>query len=113
MMRKSFVVLGLLAILSLFGSNAAQACGGWCAPAPCYYVASPCCCYVPACCQVYCCGPCCDWPCCCYSCTESCCYSVVPGQAVSACSSCAPATASPRGGNLKPIPDHTTTLPNK
>ncbi len=112
-MRKSLVVFGLLAILSLFGGNAAQACGGWWAPAPCCFVASPCCYYVPACCEIYCCGPCCDWSCCCYGCTEYRCYGVVPSQVVSGCSSCAPAAASPSGGRLMPIPDKNAASPNQ
>ena len=65
MMRKSLLVFGFLAIVSLFGTNVAESCCRCRATRCCYYVASPC----------YCCArhvlgpaatPCCGWSCCYY-----------------------------------------------
>ena len=104
MMRKSFLAFSLLAIVSLFGANVAQGCGGCWAPRSCCYVASPCCCYVPTC-SWTCCDPCCRWSCCYYSYSTCRCYSVVPSQGVSGCSSCGPVATSPSGASLKPVPE--------
>jgi hypothetical protein len=112
MMRKSLLVFGLLAIVSLLGANAAQGCGGWWAARPCYYVASPCYCYVPTC-SWTCCDPCCGWSCCYYSYPTYRYYSIAPSQVVSGCSSCGPAAPSPSGASLKPVPEKGAAPQNK
>jgi len=111
MMRKSLLVFGLLAIVCLFGSQAAHGCSGWWTARPCYYVASPCY-YVPTC-SWTCCAPCCGWSCCYYSCSPCRCYSVAPYQDVSGCSSCAPAAPSPSGASVNPIPERGAAPPSK
>jgi len=121
MMRRSLLLIGLLAMIALFGANVAQACGGCWVPQTCYhvagsccYVAGPCYCYTPTCSYTYCCDPCCN-PCCDPCCGCSCCYPtyrtyrcyyrVAPGQAVSGCPSCTAVPSSPNGAGLKPTPE--------
>ena len=106
MMRKSFLAFGLLAIICLFEANTAQACGPRCC-----YVASPCYWCVPTC-SWTCCEPCCGWSCC-YRYSTCRCYTVVPSQGVSGCSTCAPVAPSPSGANLKPIPEKGAAPPNR
>jgi len=122
MMRKSFLVFGLLAIVCVLGANAAQGCCGWWAVRPSYYVASPCYCYVPIC-SWTCCDPCCGWSCCYYSypacwyysvsCPTCRYYRVVPSHGVPGCPSCGPAVPSPSGASLKPVPEKGAAPQNK
>ena len=124
-MRKHFLALGLLAGVGLFGAQVAHGWCGWWTARPCYYVAEPCyyvagpccyvvdpccyaadpCCYVPAYPWTYCEDCCCDWSCYYYSYPAYQSYGVVTSRGASSCSACVPATASPSGTDLTPIPE--------
>ena len=106
MMRKRFLVFGLLAVACFLGADVAHGCGGWCAPR-CYYVISPCDCCVPAC-SWTCCDPCCGWSCCTCSYPIYDCCCVVANPDALDCSSCNPAKTSPAETDLKPVPENGT-----
>lgn len=110
MMRRIVLVFGLLTVVCLFEAEAAQACGRY--ATRCCYAASPCYWCVPTC-SWTCCDPCCGWSCCYYRYSTCRCYCVVPSQAASGCSACAPAAPSPSGTNLTPIPEKGAAPPNK
>ncbi len=114
MMRKSFLVLNLLAIAFVIGPIAAQACDGWWAPRPVYYVPSSSYYYVvpssPAC---YYRDPC-GYPSCCYyTCPMTCYDYAVPFQGAAGCMSCVPQKAATISGSMQPVPDRLATPPGK
>jgi hypothetical protein len=111
MMRKSLLVFACLAIVSLFGTNVAESCCR-CRAARCCYVASPCYYCVPTC-SWTCCAPCRGWSCCYYRYRTCRHYYGVPGWAVSGCSACAPAAASPSETSLTPVPEKGAAPPSK
>jgi len=123
MMRRCFLVFGLLAIACLLGTSTAQGCGGcwvvypsYYVVTPTYYAVSPCYYYhcVPTSCWS-CCDPCCGWSCChsSYPAYRYSYSSVVPSQAGTGCASCGPVVNSRSGSSLAPIPEKGTAPSNR